>query len=248
MATLPLPKNLPLLIGENERNDILINRIMSGGQSDIDNMIDLSLICPVKVTFKEEVAKDKKKAREHIFKSFFVSKTGNFCYANRRNPRTGRPFPAPISMIESYEPAFTSTYSIEFKNFEDFKKKFDTFFITEDEIKKLWNSKSSQHGGKYNKNDFRGLSPSGKYVMEKFLRNFKGINNGGGTGYVAAYDETHKSLREYHHAYSHTGRDIKIVHQTNLDWVCYSSEYPGCGNGRYGLIANKNTYLWLEDD
>lgn len=35
---------------------------------------------------------------------------------------------------------------------------------------------------------------------------------------------------------------------SNCPYVYYSSEHMGCLNGRYGLIANRNEYLWLEDD
>ena len=44
---------------------------------------------------------------------------------------------------------------IEFKGIEEFAKRFDKRFITLEQINKLWNSKSAQHGGKYNKKDFR---------------------------------------------------------------------------------------------
>jgi len=57
-----------------------------------------------------------------------------------------------------------------------------------------------------------------------------------------------KTLTQCHQTNHRLGRDITIEHTLGQGKVYYSSEYQGCGNGRYGLLANKNEFLWLEDD
>ena len=131
-------------------------------------------------------------------------------------------------------------------DYEKFKRKFDSRFITPQEIKRLWNGTSAQHGGKYNFNDFRHIGSRGLEVLRKFMRLFKGVNEGGGAGYIQK--DGYSILSERYFCYHNLGRDITITHQTNLPWVTYSSEYHNCSNGRYGLIANEKEYLWLEDD
>lgn len=255
---LPLPKDLPLLTGEGDFACEVVKKISSGMLSDEQCLSQLSKVCPVRVKFKGLVTKRVRRKQvtdtEHTFTSIFLSNDGVLAFGTRRCPRTGYRFPSTVSMIESYEPVLTSRSgprSVEFKSYKEFRRRFDTRFISEEEIKKLWNSKSAQHGGKYNRNDFKKLSPNGKRLMERFLRNFKDINNGGGTGYIhRKWDDgtEYDILYEHTPSYSGKGRDLSISHQTNCPFIHYSLEYPGCGNGRYGIIANESTYLWLEDD
>ena len=139
--------------------------------------------------------------------------------------------------------------NIQFNSYEQFKKKFDTRFITEKVIKELWDGTSAQHGGKYNKNDFRKIGKVGKDVLFRFLAHFKSLDTH--TEYYresTQYDIPVWVLRREHRTDHRIGRDISISHQTNIDMIHYSSERSGCCNGRYGLLVNENEYLWLEDD
>jgi probable HAF family extracellular repeat protein len=104
-------------------------------------------------------------------------------------------------------------------------------------------------GGKYKPSDFRSIGPVGKRLLKMFLLTFKGVSSTDQSG----YQNTNKfwNLTEKHYSTSpsaNVGRDVSISHTLGLPKVFYSSEYPGCGNGRYGLLVNKNEYLWIEDD
>jgi hypothetical protein len=184
----------------------------------------------------------------HVFNYICNDRSGqSLLYAPNRNARTGYFFPR-LELVEKYEIVDTSCKKDEFDSYEDFKKKFDPYFITDAQIQDLWNSKSAQHGGKYCPSDFHKIGKRGREVLKRFLNSYKGINNGGGEGYSKSQFGDYTVLSQRYYSYHHTGRDITISHQTNVPMVFYSSEYHGCGNGRYGIVASKSTFLWLEDD
>lgn len=192
-----------------------------------------------------------KTATEHVFSRFFASKNGvssttQLCYLPTRKGRTGYLFPS-LDTVIKYEPVIeTPREDREFDSYEQFKARFDLFFITEGEIQRLWNGKSSQHGGKYRPSDFHRIGPKGKQALSNFLRFFKGINSTDHTGYRTVEDRQY--LQEKYRSYHQFGRDISIEHNAKNEFIFYSSEYHNCGNGRYGLLANKKCFLWLEDD
>jgi hypothetical protein len=261
----PTPKNLLELAGlkMGPRQTAIVEEILKGRTDLTTNLVELSESWKIRVWFANPVEirtgrryGQTKYKQEHVFARFFISSRDQLCYALSRSHRTGYHLGDRINKIVKYEPVL-DTYdggagSDHFTSYEQFKKKFDLFFITEAEVRKLWDGTSAQHGGKYLKSDFRRLGRQGKWVMEQFLRFFKGISNGGnipgycletdGKYFYTRADYTSMSNRQYF------GRDIHMTHQTNLDWVYYASEFPGCGNGRYGLIANKHEFLHLEDD
>ena len=261
----PAPKNLLELTGikMSESQTAVVERILKG-QADLrTNLADLNHYWKVRVWFDKPVEirtgrryGQVKMKQEHVFSRFFISSHNQLCYALSRSHRSGYYLGDQINHIVKYEPVLDphdgGAESDEFKSYEQFKKKFDLFFITEEEIQKLWDGTSGQHGGKYRKSDFRRLGRQGKWVMEQFLRFFKGISNGGDLpGYRLETDGKYFITRADYTSTStnmNIGRDIHMTHQTNLGWVYFASEYPGCGNGRYGLIANKHEFLWLEDD
>jgi len=246
-----LSDTIPLLL--NKGHDQTIKLIFSNPDDHLENILRLSTICKVKIKFKNPVSirlnmrKFKKDVTEHIFNGFFRSK-GQLCYRFKSGGRSGMFLP---DEIESYEPVLKTLNN--FENYEQFRAKFDTFFITEDFIKTLWIEKSSQTDARYAPSDFKSISRSGKEALTQFLRRFQGVDckdtehytkttfNGGEPYYV---------MRAYKNGTggSSTSRDISISHQIGHNKVYYSSEYHNCGNGRYGIIANKSTYLWLEDD
>lgn len=258
-----VPQNLPLLIGKVEGKKAEALETALKGSDDLRNNLGLLGSCfKIQVWFKEPVKRhiQRQKIRLsptswryeyakvsncHIFPRI-VKQGPQLLYTTSRNARTGYPFPD-LNLVTKFELVNESTKT-EFDSFEEFKKKFDLFFITEDQIKSLWNSKSAQHGGRYNRRDFHQIGPAGREVMNRFLRNFKGINEGRGPGYLKSPHGDYTVLTERHKSYHHSGRDITISHQTNIGMVHYSSEYQGSGNGRYGLVANRREFLWLEDD
>jgi hypothetical protein len=239
-------KNLPLLLGVCKGTDLVIEEILSGKIGLADTLIKLGMICKVRIKFKQpvEIVENRMRVmyKEYTFSGFFMC--GNsLCYVHRRRGRRGYYMPA-LDLIESYEPVITSVNI--FTSYESFKARFDTFFITESEIQKLWDGKSSQTGEKYCPGDFKSLGKVGRLCMARFLRSFKGVTSDSVEGYMTnSYGIT---LRVNHDTYRHTGRDITISHTKGLGYVHYSSEFMDCGNGRYGLIVNRNNYLHLEDD
>lgn len=253
---LPAPKKLPLLIGMGEEAERAAKKIMEGC-SLLEALKALACAGKVEITFKRPVSlyrsrkisslSDPKK--KHIF-SGFGSNNGNILYLFRKNGRGG--YYLPVEQIERYEPVLNS--GKEFKDFESFRKKFDTRFISETLIKNLWEGRSAQHGERYNRKDFKRLGPQAKRILPGFLRLFKGIDDTVGEGYTdrpaTDYYKAYKILSVRHHTYGNgnSGRDITISHQLGLDRVFYSSEYPGCANGDYGLLVSEKEWLYLERD
>lgn len=248
-----LPSTLPTLL--NQGNDETLKLMFSNPDDHLQNITRLSKICRVKITFNQptDIVVNRRKVlrgiTEHTFPGFFC-KGDTLYYFMKRDGRSG--YPLPLSRIKAYEPVGSTVDA--FSSYEEFKKKFDLFFISEELIKELWESTSAQHGGKYVPSDFKPISKAGKEALRLFLTRFKGINNtdtstysernninGNGTYHIC-------DGNYYGSGGSSTSRDIKISHQMGFNRVFYSSEYHRCGNGRYGIIATKSTYLWLEDD
>jgi hypothetical protein len=243
----------------------VIERIFKG-QTDLEtNLLDLSKHWKIKLWFDKVIQIrtiphwtkpqktehgttrtriNYKNAPEHTFSRFFKS-NGQLCYAPSRGAKHGYPFEY-LESITKYEPVIESA-SAEFKSYKQFASKFDPRFIDEPTIKDLWDSKSSQHGGKYMPSDFHRIGPQGKKVLADFLRLFKGLTVEG-VCYFESSDKKYKYLSQQHQSHSGQGRDIKVSHTLGIGHVSYASEYHGCGNGRYGLLANEKEFLWLEDD
>jgi len=244
-----VPETLPLLMGQG--NDETIKAILSNPEDHQENLMRLSRICKVKLTFNTPITvwqsrrKFKNDVTEHIFGGFFKCGVG-FCYKFSTTSRHGQYLN--MDLVKSYEPVFNPA----FKTFEQFKKKFDLFFITEAQIKKLWEETSSQTGQRYTPADFRQIGPAGKKALESFLRQFRGVSNVD----PSTYSPRTYAGQSYHMADGYcdgTGmgnfsRDISISHRLGNPLVHYASEYSGTGNGRYGLLVTKNTFLWMEDD
>lgn len=259
-----LPDNISLAIGLNAGREA-VEQVLRGDSSGLaENLGILGSYFRIKIWFTEPVElrvnyyiseryeeagrhwktkKCYKTVTEHVFNKLFYN--GGLYYGLKTNTRWGYPAQF-LDKIAKWEIILDGNNSVTFPDYEAFKKKFDQHFITEDKIKELWNSKSGQHGHQYRRDDFRQIGKRGRQVMKDFLRFFKGVNDGGGDGYHK--NEFGIYLTKYYHAWHHAGRDISISHLKGNDLVWYSSEYQGCGNGRYGLVATKSTYLWLEDD
>ena len=83
--------------------------------------------------------------------------------------------------------------------------------------------------------------------MEHFLNKFNAIDNP--SDYYTERKEGYKILNLRDDAWrGNGGRDISISHQTNIDCVFWSSEFPGCGNGDYYIVANEKEVIFLERD
>lgn len=246
--------NLPTLLGIDKNADAVIAAAISGEISLGDSLARLSPWFLVRAWFSRPVQVWKPRrvntwVEEYLFRYFFMSTQGRLCYAPRRNPRKGFAFHEThlITKLE-FVPESTEKKKQNFKSFEDFKKKFDLRFIKEDQILKLWNEKSNQHGGQYNRKDFRKIGKRGKEVMKRFLRTFTSIHEKNRFYHESQYDDGVWVFSERYQSSHRLGRDISICHQTNCPHVFYSSEYHMCGNGRYGIVANEKEFLWLEDD
>lgn len=260
-----LPENIALFVREEEPKAEVIEELLKT-QPDLKTCLArLGKVYKLKVWFKEPVRiqvpkrwvqtaentrmyKTAHTADCHVFNYICRDRSeSSLLYAPARGARTGYFFPN-LNLVTKYEIVDKGIKKENFDSYEEFKKKFDPFFITEDQIKSLWNSKSAQHGGKYCPADFHKIGKRGREVLKRFLTNFKGIDNGGGEGYSKSPHGDYTVLSQRYYSYHHTGRDISISHQTNIGIVHYSSEYHGCGNGRYGIVANRSEFLWLEDD
>jgi len=263
-----LPENICLAINISDMK-AAISDVLSGKTNSLaDTLVVLGRVAKIKIWFKEpvtvriiprwrQVSVDDEGMKTltrnhsrtdtcHVFSGFFLH-GDQLCYKTKKNGRTGQYFEW-LDLIERYELVLKDN-DPQFKDYEEFKRKFDSLFITEDEIQKLWNGHSSQHGGKYTKQDFHKIGPRGRKVLKRFLERFPGVSNAPTDAYDTSYiSDDYKVLKEHYTSFHHSGRDISISHQTNCNYVFYSSEYSGCGNGRYGLVANKNEFLWLEDD
>lgn len=266
----PIPENLPLLVGQNLPSHQLavVERILKG-QTDLKtNLIDLGKHFKVRVWFDREIDirimprwvnkqetengysklyKQHVRASVHVFNYICTAAKDSqrLLYGTSKKARQGFDFPS-LEFVTRYEPVIPAADADEFKSYEQFAAKFDRRFITETMIQDLWNSKSGQHGGKYKPSDFHRIGPKGKQVLENFLRWFVDVNDTVGQHYYQ--HDKYKCLNQRRDSYHHFGRDISISHTLGIPRVSYSSEYHGCGNGRYGLLANKNEFLWLEDD
>jgi len=240
---------LPTVMGQNERMDAVIESVLK--EANLEEMARLSNYMKIKIKFSLPVSirigRRYKESNTHTFVALF-EKNGNLYYKQRRTARTGRPIST--YLIESWEPI--PRRSTEFRDYQEFAKKIDRRFMDEKGIKDLWNSKSGQHGGQYRPNDFRKLSKTGIRLVKEFMHYFNGIDAEPSEGYRDVSEGDNKVLSRKHYSTgqmnSQFGRDITVSHQTNIPRVYWSSEYPGCGNGRYGLLVNEREYLWLEDD
>ena len=259
----PTPDNLPLLVGHVEGQRASIVEAILKGRTDLKtNLLELSKYWDVKIWFSVPTSKHGPKrtikrkmengyeqwtsirstepATCHVFRDFFLSGE-TLCYRIKKGGRTG--YPLSLDLVTRYEPILETN---EWTSFEQFKAKFDPYFIDEAMITSLWNEKSGQTGERYKPSDFRTIGKVGRERVERFLGTFKGVTSTDTEGYQKNDDGRWNF--SVHHYSRGNGRDITISHTLDLPRVFYSSEYPGCGNGRYGLLVNKNEYLWLEDD
>lgn len=226
------------------------------------NLARLGSFHRIKMRFSEpvQVKRSRRRARmeskEHTFFALFKEKrNGELCYATHRGSKgtlSGFRFkPGDLRKLVGYElvdgfKGFGRTR--EFSSFAQFKRRFDPRFATKDEIQKLWNSKSPQHGGRYRPSDFRRLHKKGLQTVERFMQHFRGVDaTEPSRGYVTNSNGCHYlTTREY--TCHHSGRDITVSHRLGLGYVWYSSEYMRCGNGRYGLLVSPKVFLHREDD
>lgn len=255
-----------------------IQRILRGNMCLAETLVDLAKHWKIHVWFSEPVEiyitprwlpwktePDGRRSRsrtsglitvsDHTF-ARFARGPSSIVYANSEQATHGYPCEWMLDKIVKYEPVLDTDKSYEakakrdqFASIDEFRKQFDMQFVTEAEIQKLWSKPSSQTGKPYRRSDFHKIGPRGREVMQRFLKRFKGVTTTDPTGYRQEYDKSKNLyITDYYDSYRHTGRDIKISHMLGNDYVWYSSEYHGCGNGRYGIVANAHTFLWLEDD
>jgi hypothetical protein len=263
----PIPRNLPLLVGQTTGDQAEAVAKVLKGDLPLDQCLDaLGGHWKIKVWFNQEHDfqvlshwvkngdtkhwKRHERSDVHIFSYICLHtvwetlSTRRLLYKTTRNAKHGYYFPS-LNTVTKYEPVIKTRRKDEFSSYEDFARKFDRRFITESEIQKLWNGTSAQHGGKYVPSDFKRIGPAGRKVLNQFLQLFADVNT---EGKCYSLRSNNKILESYHHTSCQLGRDIRISHTLGQGKVYYSSEFKGYGNGRYGLLANKNEYLHLEDD
>jgi hypothetical protein len=274
MHNVSLPKNLPLLVSEkNPDARAALDRIMRGETTGLESIllalghfwkIRVWFDQPVTIHLKPHWVKNKAEGSQTIVSakitdnytfSYLLMTTKGLCYRTARN--YGYVFEW-LDRIVKYEPVVERDKETvdQFKSFDEFKRRFDPQFISEEKIQELWDNPSSQTGQRYRRSDFHHIGREGQQVMGRFLHFFKGVGTGVDapgyfkSNYKNADGSEYFVLSEHYtsNGRGRFGRDITISHQTNQQIVHYSSEYPGCGNGRYGLVANKTTFLHLEDD
>jgi len=260
-----LPDNIALTVGTKTPDEV--SQVLAGDKNTLaDNLALLGRYYKIKIWFTEPVLvyyagqwktivegdrttktrKLQKEITEHVFNGFFIGEnTCRLCYKKKTNGRYGHPVDF-LDKIKKWELVLDNKAIDKFNDYDAFLRRFDLQFITEAEVKKLWNSKSNQHGGQYRPSDFRQMGPQGKKVMQRFLNTFTHIDNPDTTKYHVTKDGT--NYTEYYRTHHHSGRDISISHNAIVPYVWYSSEYQGCGNGSYGLVATKNMWLHLVDD
>jgi|WetSurMetagenome_2_1015567.scaffolds.fasta_scaffold244894_2 hypothetical protein len=258
-----IPENLTLLVGQVSGDQATAVEKVFKGCSLAEALIELGRHWKLRVWFDREHTfrclrrSVTSKVGEATVKSFTEHKTANvytfasiilyqgmLYYRTTRNSRKGYQFPS-LDTVIKYEPVLQPETKDEFNTLAEFASRFDQRFITQSEISRLWAGTSAQHGGKYKPSDFHRIGPQGKKVLNSFLQLFVDVNTEGKC-YCVRGDQ--RSLESYHHSQHQLGRDIRLSHTLGKGYVRYSSEYPGRGNGRYGLLANKNEFLWLEDD
>jgi len=252
-----LPDNIGIALDfkdESRKKDVLESVLHP---HDLEgNLARLGRAWKIRVQFSDPVQFRKGRRmspldKVHTFCGFFRgSESGILCYTTHRSEYgsvSGYHFyPGQLEKIVAYSLIDRGAHQ-HFSSLEQFAKRFDTKFITKEYIEKLWDGTSSQHGGKYQRSDFRRIGKKGLKAVEKFMYHFKGVEaKEPPEGY--SNSEYGFALRAEERAWSNNGRDISVSHSLGREIVHYSSEYAGCGNGRYGLLVTEKTFLWLEDD
>jgi hypothetical protein len=278
MPNVPIPQNLPLLLNsKNPAALAVIDKILRENQTDVEqNLAALGKFWKIRVWFNQPVTINlqprwhdngnhsktlvtSKTTDNHVFSYFWIGTANGLCYRTGKSGRTSHGYPFNwLHRVVKYEPVLEQDKEVsdEFKTFEQFKARFDPQFISEAKIQELWNENSSQTGQRYRRSDFHHIGREGQQVLTRFLHFFKGVGTGNNAPGYSKSTYKNPDGSEYYTLSEHYtsngrgrfGRDITISHQTNQNIVHYSSEFPGCGNGRYGILANRKYFLHLEDD
>jgi hypothetical protein len=259
-----LPMNLPLLLANPEMRNPenhkarIVQKVMKGNLHLGTILKELSYYWKIRIWFKQPVTIVSR--HQHVvtscrvFSRFCEAAAGGLLYMTSR--RTGQYFDHLLKSVDRYELVITHGHERQGPHaftLERFKAKFDHRFITEEKIAELYGQNSGQTGKPYAPSDFRRISREGSTAVERFLRNFHGLNSTDKTGYIQTGEgkDARWDLSGRRDSWSrnmHFGRDIKVEHMLGNDFIWYSSEFPGCGNGSYGMLATEKTWLHLEDD
>ena len=263
-----LPENLPLVNAKTDRERAALETAYKTPEDNTRRILSILGECwPIKVTFDEPVTINtvrrnviddtfpngepkawhynySKTAKTHVFYRLY----GLLYYTLTKNGRHGYKFPD--NTIVKWEIVLPKEKSDTFNSYEDFRKKFDSRFITEEQIIALYNMKSPQTGKPFAPSDFRRVSPAAKGTLHRFLNRFESVTSSNKEPYDERKmdDSVWYDISCKHYTSTHSGRDITISHTFGIPRVSYSSEFQNCGNGSYGLLVSKSLWLHTEDD
>lgn len=184
---------------------------------------------PVTFQYNRRKTRTENKIRAHLF----ISTQGNFCYTFAK--RSGYQFTAEqVTYLRSIEPILPENALAE----------------TVKKVKSLAN--------RIHRNAWTDLKQNVLADPESFARNY-GATVTSITGKFPEYVlEQIKEAFENKTAYSYrtygtrqSGRDLSVEVKLGEDGIFrawFSSEYPGCGNGDYWILANPTTAIFRERD
>lgn len=187
---------------------------------------------------------------EMVVDHFFVNRLDDDApmvyVTNRSNARYGRRFTSNyIEKLQCIEvmPRLNQVIT----TYEKFLKHFDIKYIAEAKVKSLWEDRGTRV---WRKKDFKSMGSTAKRTFREFDERFKGITDIASelSGAYSSNGYGNKELRRHHSGYGNRSRDITVSHQQGTGYIYYASEFRGCGNGSYGVVARKNIWLHIEDD
>lgn len=230
----------------------LIEQIKTNKYEERGSKLILTFNKPINNPFNKWIREDliNKLKIDH----FYIN-NGTIYISNRLNSRVVSRIEPIIEHIETVE--LDKKKTKDFINYNDFLNQFDTSLFDVKEIEKLWqeNVEYKEKNGyfRYHRTDFKVMGKQGLKIWKRFREQWKGLSpiaqEVSGV-YTKGYGDT-KVFSVYYRCYGMSrgkGRDITISHTLGCPYIHYSSEYAGCGNGSYGLVARNNVWLHIEDD
>jgi len=246
-----IPKNLPVVFCEklNPTAAQVVEGILNGNiTAPVVILGSLGRNWKLRVTFKQPVSI--RHGRKfipnmvHVINGMFHNK-GILAYTLKEGSRTGYNFGDFLPLVESVEVILHKENR--FKSYEQFARHFDTKYIAESMIRKLWIENSPQTGQRYCPSDFKRIPKAADWAMTQFKRNFAGIDTlrkEWPECYRPSQFGAYKVLQEYCGDFH--GIHYDVEHISNREYVFFQKNDKG--EERNGILATATTYLHTEDD